>query len=118
MKEINYEFVIEILAKERDSLVRKLKSDGNEPTLVSRKSEIDAAIESLRICQNLQLSHLSKIMEIPPAKEAFGYYLLVETDEMGNYIKPLEYEGYPIELTGHELIVNRPLELGKYYIKT
>ena len=117
-KKIDFSYVITLLNNERVNLVEKLKAEGNSTDLVKRKSEIDDAIDSLLFCKEYQLSHHSKVLELPLTRDHFGGYVLMETTETGEHIRPLEQNGKEIELAGLELVVERPMELLKFYIKT
>lgn len=116
MKKLEFGVVIASLQRQRELLHSRLRTEGTNEALVEEKVEIELAISTLLFCEKLQLSHRSRVLQLPSLGNSFAEYGIVELDEMGSHVRPLAIDGVPVEVTAHSLVIERPVELARYYI--
>jgi hypothetical protein len=73
--------------------------------------EIGFAIGLLEFCKKNNISTKDNVLELPTAADAFGYYVIQECTENGNYICTVnDKNGKPLEVMPEALVIERKLK--------
>ena len=107
MVKLDFTFTINELISLKKSLIANIKTDKQKKDNQKKIAEIQKAISCLKMCVQYGLTEKAKITEIPISDRSFGYYRIVEYDEMDNQLKELVFDDNPFELYGLNLIVER-----------
>jgi hypothetical protein len=105
MDMLDFKFAINNLKSLKDSLIQETKSGKKNRDIQNKIAEIQKAISCLEMCASFGLSDKANITKLPISERSFGYYRIVEYDEMDNQVSEFSVGGKPFDLLGANLII-------------
>ncbi|MCL2310134.1 MAG: hypothetical protein FWC42_07670 [Proteobacteria bacterium] len=104
---VKFDAVIRFLREQRDAVVEKLRTAEANSELLETKRQLDHAIKCLAFCERYQIHPDSETTTLPWPREAFGEFLVVDVDEMGNESSwtPVLANGEAVTLRPGDLII-------------
>lgn len=105
MAKLDFTFAINHLKALKDSLIEKTKFEKKTKNTQKQIAEIQMAISCLEMCASFGLTAKANITKLPMSERSFGYYRIVEYNEMDNQVSEFLLDGKPFDLLGLELII-------------
>ncbi|MDR2012626.1 MAG: hypothetical protein LBQ20_06240 [Rhodanobacter sp.] len=81
---LKFDVVMQFLREQQNLIVKKLRTEKEHSEFLEAKRQLDRAIKCLAFCESHQIHPDSDVIQLPWPREAFGEFIVVDTDEMNS----------------------------------
>lgn len=99
--------VLDLLNEQRSLIIEQLKSSTDSVELVKTKTQIEYAINCLKLCEQLQIHPDSQGYLVPKSMDYFGNFVLVDVGEGVelNQSSVVQEDSIPFEIHQGDVII-------------
>ena len=106
---LKFDLVLRLLTEQRTCVVEKLRVTRTDPELIEAKRQLDRSIQCLSFCEKHQISLDEEPLTLPPPRDAFGEFLVVDVDEERSASSwvPLVFNEETVVLGSGDMVIRR-----------
>ena len=104
---LTFDIVIGLLKERQSALANELRQTNGDQVTLEAKRQVDRAIACLNLCETYQIHPDAEVIVLPSPREAFGEFLVMDVNEMGEVPRPVLQDGEPISLGIGDVVVRQ-----------